>query len=59
MKPSTKDQVAGTINETKGKVKEQAGRLTGNPDLTAEGQADNIAGKVQKKVGQIKKVFGK
>ena len=59
MKPSTKDQVAGTINETKGKVKEQAGRLTGNPDLTAEGQADNVAGKVQKKVGQIKKVFGK
>ena len=59
MKPSTKDQVAGTITETKGKVKEKAGRLTNNPDLTAEGQADNIAGKVQKKVGQIKKVFGK
>jgi uncharacterized protein YjbJ (UPF0337 family) len=59
MKPSTKDQVAGTITETKGKVKEKAGRLTNNPDLTAEGQVDNIAGKVQKKVGQIKKVFGK
>jgi len=59
MKPSTKDQVAGTITETKGKVKEKAGRLTNNPDLTAECQVDNIAGKVQKKVGQIKKVFGK
>jgi uncharacterized protein YjbJ (UPF0337 family) len=59
MKQSTKDQVAGTINETKGKVKEKAGQFTGNQDLAAEGQAENLAGKVQKKVGQVEKVFGK
>jgi uncharacterized protein YjbJ (UPF0337 family) len=43
----------------KGKVKEKAGKLTNNPDLEAEGQAEEIAGKVQKKIGQVKKVLGK
>jgi len=30
-----------------------------NPNLTAEGQNEKLAGKVQKKVGQIEKVFEK
>ncbi len=58
MKPSTTDQVQGTIHEIKGDVKEKAGQITGNPDLTNEGQAEKIAGTVQKKVGQIEKVVG-
>ena len=58
MKPSTKDQIKGTLHEVKGKVKEKAGQVTNNPDLEAEGQAENLGGKIQKKVGQIKKVFG-
>jgi uncharacterized protein YjbJ (UPF0337 family) len=57
MKPSTKDQIRGSIEEMKGKAKEKAGQLAGNPRLTDEGQAQQIAGKVQKKVGQIEKVF--
>ena len=57
MKSSTTDQVEGTLREIKGNVKEAAGRITNNPDLTNEGQAEKLAGKVQEKIGQIKKVF--
>jgi len=59
MKPSTKDQIQGKIHELKGKGKEQAGRVTNNPNLEAEGQAEKIGGKIQKKVGQIEKVLEK
>jgi len=59
MKPSTKDQVKGTLHEMKGKVKQKAGQVTNNPNLTDEGQAEKLAGKVQKKIGQVKKVFEK
>jgi uncharacterized protein YjbJ (UPF0337 family) len=59
MKSSTKDQVEGKLHEIKGNVKEAAGQVTNNPDLTNEGQAEELAGKVQKKVGLVKKVFEK
>jgi uncharacterized protein YjbJ (UPF0337 family) len=59
MNPSTNDQVEGKFHEAKGKVKEVVGHLAGNPDLEANGQAENLAGVVQKKVGQIEKVFEK
>ena len=59
MKPSTKDQVEGKAHEVKGAVKEMAGKVTNDPNLTDEGQAENLAGKVQKKVGQVEKVFEK
>ena len=59
MKPSTKDHVEGTLHKVKGKAKETAGKLTNNPDLTTEGQVEQLAGTVQKKIGQVKKVFEK
>ena len=59
MKPSTRDEIKGKFHDLKGKVKEKAGQLTNDPDLEAEGQAEKIAGKVQTKIGQVKKVFGK
>ena len=59
MKSSTEDQVKGKLHEIKGDVKEKAGQLTNNPDLAAEGQNEKLAGVVQKKVGQIEKVFEK
>jgi uncharacterized protein YjbJ (UPF0337 family) len=59
MNSSTNDQVAGKLHEVKGKVKEVAGQITNNPDLEAEGSAENLGGKIQKKVGQIEKVFEK
>ena len=59
MKPSTTDQLKGALHEAKGKFKEKAGQVTKNPNLEAEGQAEKIGGKVQKKVGQVEKVFEK
>jgi uncharacterized protein YjbJ (UPF0337 family) len=59
MKSSTRDKVEGSVNEAKGKVKEQAGRAVGNPDLQDRGTAEKVGGKVQRKVGDIKKVFGR
>ena len=59
MKQSTKDQTEGKFHEVKGEVKKKAGQLVNNPDLEAEGQNEKMACKVQNKVGQIEKVFGK
>jgi uncharacterized protein YjbJ (UPF0337 family) len=57
MKPSTKDQVQGKIHELKGKLKQTVGQATNNPNLADHGQAEKLAGKVQKKIGQVEKVF--
>ena len=57
MKQSAKDQMEGKLHEVKGAVKEKAGQVTNNPNLAAEGQDEKLAGKVQKKIGQIEKVF--
>jgi len=59
MKSGTKDQVEGRFHELKGKAKEVAGKLSDNPKLEAEGTGEKIAGKVQDKIGQVKKVVGK
>jgi uncharacterized protein YjbJ (UPF0337 family) len=59
MNQSTKDEIKGNMHEAKGTVKEKAAQITNNPDLTAKGQNEKLAGKVQKKVGQIEKVLEK
>ena len=59
MKTSTQDKAEGTLKVAKGKIKEVAGTTVGNPNLSAEGRGDQAEGKVQKKVGDIKKVFNK
>jgi uncharacterized protein YjbJ (UPF0337 family) len=59
MKSSTKDKIKGTLREAKGKVKEESGKAVGNPDLRDRGTAEKVGGKIQKKVGDVKKVFGK
>ena len=59
MNQSTKDRIEGAIHEVKGKAKETAGQAIGNPDLELEGQAENLGGKVQKKVGQVEQGFEK
>ena len=59
MKPSTTDQIEGVLHEVKGKVKETVGQAVNNPNLENEGQAENLSGKVEKKVGQVEQVFEK
>jgi uncharacterized protein YjbJ (UPF0337 family) len=58
MKESTRDQAQGAFHKLKGKAKELAGIVSDNPSLEAEGADEKIAGKVQEKIGQIKKVLG-
>ncbi len=59
MNSSTNDKIEGTLHQIKGKVKEAAGKVANKPDLAAEGRAENLAGTIQEKVGQIEKVFEK
>jgi uncharacterized protein YjbJ (UPF0337 family) len=37
----------------------KVGKLTINPNLEAEGKVEKVAGTVQKKIGQVKKVLEK
>jgi uncharacterized protein YjbJ (UPF0337 family) len=59
MKDSTKDKVEGAVHDAKGTIKERVGHATNNPNLEAEGQDEKVAGKIQKKVGDVEKVFEK
>jgi len=59
MNSSTRDKAEGAFHEAKGKAKEVAGKLTDNPKLRIEGTVENLAGKIQEKVGQLKQVIGK
>lgn len=59
MKQSTRNQIRGTLHEMKGKAKQKAGQVTNDPNLAAEGQAESVAGKVQRKIAQVQKVFEK
>jgi len=59
VKSSIREKTEGTFHEVKGRVKEVAGKLGDNPELEAEGTDEKIAGKVQKKIGQVKEFLGK
>jgi uncharacterized protein YjbJ (UPF0337 family) len=49
-----KDRVEGSAEQAKGKVKEWAGKVTGDSKTETEGKADQFKGKVQNTVGGIK-----
>ena len=59
MKSSTKDKIKGALKEAKGKVKEETGKVTRNPDLRDRGTIEKAGGKVQRKIGDVEKVFEK
>jgi uncharacterized protein YjbJ (UPF0337 family) len=50
-----KYQVNGRIDEAKGKVKELVGKVTGNEELEQKGKIQNVSGKVQAGIGDLKK----
>jgi uncharacterized protein YjbJ (UPF0337 family) len=58
MKPSTQDRTEGKVHEVKGKIKEQVGKATNDPDLEVSGNAEKKAGKVQKWIGRAEKAVG-
>jgi uncharacterized protein YjbJ (UPF0337 family) len=59
MNSSTEDKAEGMTKEAVGKVKEKAGQVVGNPDLETRGTVEKTEGKVQQKIGDVKKVFEK
>ena len=48
------DRVEGSGKQLGGKMKEGAGKLTGDEKLKAEGRMDQVEGKVQNAVGGAK-----
>ncbi len=59
MDGSTKDKAKGKLHEVKGTLKEKVGHATNNPAVEEEGTDEKVAGKIQKKVGDVEKVFEK
>jgi uncharacterized protein YjbJ (UPF0337 family) len=51
------DKVAGTIDKTKGWVKETSSSLTGDKGKRAEGRADQLKGVAKSKKGHVKDLF--
>lgn len=49
-----KDRIEGSYDQAKGKVKEVAGKVTGDSKLETEGKADQVKGKVQNTIGGMK-----
>jgi uncharacterized protein YjbJ (UPF0337 family) len=49
-----KDRIKGSAEQAKGKLKEVAGKITGDAKLESEGKADKAAGKIRNAVGGIK-----
>jgi uncharacterized protein YjbJ (UPF0337 family) len=49
-----KDRIQGSAEQAKGKVKEIAGKVTGDTKLESEGKAEKAAGKIQNTIGGMK-----
>ena len=49
-----KDRIKGSAEQAKGKVKQMAGKATGDRKLQSEGKADQFKGKVRNAVGGLK-----
>jgi uncharacterized protein YjbJ (UPF0337 family) len=52
-----RDKVAGSVDKTKGWVKETSSSLTGDKGKRAEGRADQLKGVAKSKKGHIKDLF--
>ena len=57
-KSSTTDKIQGDAKIMSGSVKQGIGKAVRSPNLEAKGIDEKNEGRVQKKVGEIKKVFG-
>ena len=45
--------MSGTVDQTKGRIKEAAGALTGDDKLRREGKLDQAVGKVKDAAGKV------
>ena len=49
-----KDRIKGSAEQAKGKIKEVAGKVTGDSKMQSEGKADQVKGKIRNAVGGVK-----
>jgi uncharacterized protein YjbJ (UPF0337 family) len=56
---TTNDKAKNTAQQTKGKLKEAAGAISGNDKLRAEGIADQTKGNLKQAGEKVKDAFGK
>ncbi|MER2606825.1 MAG: CsbD family protein [Siculibacillus sp.] len=54
-----KDRIVGSAKQIKGVLEEGAGKVLGDAKLVADGQADQMAGKIQNLVGSTKDALKK
>ena len=52
------DELKGKGKQVKGAVKENLGKLTGDPNLRQRGTNERVEGKVQEKVGKARRKVG-
>lgn len=53
------DKIKGTANEAIGKAKQKIGEATGSEQLQGEGALQEVKGKGQKALGDVKTAVGK
>ena len=56
---STNDKITGLANEAKGQIKQNVGKIIGNPKLEAEGAVQKQVGAAQHGVGKAKDAIKK
>ena len=56
---SAEDKANNTAEQAKGKVKQGAGKVTGNESLEAEGHADQAKGNLKQAGEKVKDAFKK
>ena len=56
---SAEDKAKNTAEQATGKVKEAAGKITGNESLEAEGHGDQAKGNLKQAGEKVKDVFKK
>jgi uncharacterized protein YjbJ (UPF0337 family) len=54
-----KDQVKGRASQAKGKIKEIAGKTTGNKHLENKGTIQKVGGKIRAEYGDVKNTLDK
>jgi uncharacterized protein YjbJ (UPF0337 family) len=59
MAESTRDRIEGKLHQVTGDAKEKAGELLDNAEMASEGRDESLSRSIQKKIGEIKRVFGK
>jgi uncharacterized protein YjbJ (UPF0337 family) len=52
-----RDQVKGAAEKAGGKIKEEWGKVTGNPATQAKGQFDQAKGQARENIGDAKEAF--